>query len=641
MSENNKKICLGCMQEINTDDIKCPHCGFDPNAYKVNPRCLRLGTKLAGKYIIGKVIGEGGFGITYIGWDEKLELPIAIKEFFPPKIASRDTTTGNNTIYVFDGAEEKSFEDGMRRSVKEARSMSKLEAYEGIVSIRDFFNENKTAYIIMEYVDGDTLKKYLEQNGKMSPEDVLKVMKPIMKALEQMHRTGLIHRDVSPDNIMIRRDGQVKLIDFGSARVAQEDDEKSLTIMLKRGFSPEEQYRSKGHQGAWTDIYALCATMYYMLTGKIPPEAMERLANDEYKSLKTYDDVKIDKKIASAIDKGLCVFAKDRYQSMSDLIYDIYGEEEKRVIPKNERMSTGDVSSVGETVLDENSTVLMEDNNKTVLMDDAEKMGKVIGGRNTTLKFNSKKKVMAVIVVICVFVLGGIGVFAAVRSGNRAEKSTDVVSQEKAIKTPTASPSPTAEITATPEIKKMPLPNCVNQKVDTATQQVWNLSKNVNIKTSEVYSDSVPAGVIVSQAPEAGSMVNTDEFIEVTFVVSKGQQLMTIPDVKGKSLSAAKAKLKKSGLKYKTKTKYSSSYSSGKVISQSKKAGTKVKKKTTVHLVVSRGPKPTPKPQATPRPTVRPQRHTTSSSSSSKKSKKSKKKSDFQVLGSDDYVVLD
>ena len=134
-------------------------------------------------------------------------------------------------------------------------------------------------------------------------------------------------------------------------------------------------------------------------------------------------------------------------------------------------------------------------------------------------------------------------------------------------------------------------------------------------------------------------MVNTDEFIEVTFVVSKGQQLMTIPNVKGKSLSAAKAKLKKSGLKYKTKTKYSSSYSSGKVISQSKKAGTKVKKKTTVHLVVSRGP--TPKPQATPRPTVRPQRYTTSSSSSSKKSKKSKKKSDFQVIGSDDYVVLD
>lgn len=333
MSENSKKICLGCMQEINTDDIKCPHCGFDPNAYKVNPRCLRLGTKLAGKYIIGKVIGEGGFGITYIGWDEKLELPIAIKEFFPPKIASRDTTTGNNTIYMFDHADEKSFEEGMRRSVKEARSMSKLEAYEGIVSIRDFFNENKTAYIIMEYVDGETLKEYLKENEKMEPEDVLKVMKPVMKALEQMHRTGMIHRDISPDNIMIRRDGQVKLIDFGAARVAQEEDEKSLTVMLKRGFSPEEQYRSKGHQGPWTDIYALCATMYYMLTGVIPPESMERVLEDKYVSLKEYD-IELDTKIADAIDKGLCVLAKNRYQSMSDLIHDIYGEEEKLVIPK-------------------------------------------------------------------------------------------------------------------------------------------------------------------------------------------------------------------------------------------------------------------------------------------------------------------
>ena len=217
------------------------------------------------------------------------------------------------------------------------------------------------------------------------------------------------------------------------------------------------------------------------------------------------------------------------------------------------------------------------------------------------------------------------------------EKSTDVVSQEKAIKTPTASPSPTAEITATPEIKNIPLPNCVNQKVDVAKQQILAISDEPDIMIDEVYSDSVPAGIVVRQNPEAGSMVREGDFMEVAFDVSKGPKLVTVPSVKGKSLSTAKAKLKKSGLKYKTKTKYSSSYSSGKVISQSKKTGTKVKKKTTVHLVVSRGPKP----QATPRPTVRPQRHTTSSSSSSKKSKKSKKKSDFQVIGSDDYVVLD
>ena len=635
MSENNKKICLGCMQEINTDDIKCPHCGFNPNAYKVNPRCLRLGTKLAGKYIIGKVIGEGGFGITYIGWDEKLELPIAIKEFFPPKIASRDTTTGNNTIYMFDHADEKSFEEGMRRSVKEARSMSKLEAYEGIVSIRDFFNENKTAYIIMEYVDGETLKEYLKENGKMEPEDVLKVMKPVMKALEQMHRTGMIHRDISPDNIMIRRDGQVKLIDFGATRVAQEEYEKSLTVMLKRGFSPEEQYRSKGHQGPWTDIYALSATMYYMLTGVIPPESMERVLEDKYVSLKEYD-IELDTKIADAIDKGLCVLAKNRYQSMSDLIHDIYGEEEKRVIPKKDMASMEVESAVGENVLDDNSTVLMDDENKTVLMDEAEKIDQIVVEKNRIVKFNGKKKILAVIVSLAIVLIGGIFVFTAQNSGDKKEL-TNVASKENAVTTPTTSPTPTVEVTATPEVL---MPNLVNQKIEEITPQIQSIQQGANIKTIEVYSDTVPVGNIVSQLPEAGSLLNQSQPLVVTLEVSKGEELMTVPNVKGKSLTTAKSKLKKSGLKLKTKSKYSSSYSKGKVISQNKKASSKVKKNTTIQLVVSKGPEPTKKPQATPRPTVRPQRPTTSSGKSSKKSKKSNKSSDFQVIGSDDYIEL-
>lgn len=635
MSENNKKICLGCMQEINTDDIKCPHCGFNPNAYKVNPRCLRLGTKLAGKYIIGKVIGEGGFGITYIGWDEKLELPIAIKEFFPPKIASRDTTTGNNTIYMFDHADEKSFEEGMRRSVKEARSMSKLEAYEGIVSIRDFFNENKTAYIIMEYVDGETLKEYLKENGKMEPEDVLKVMKPVMKALEQMHRTGMIHRDISLDNIMIRRDGQVKLIDFGATRVAQEEDEKSLTVMLKRGFSPEEQYRSKGHQGPWTDIYALSATMYYMLTGVIPPESMERVLEDKYVSLKEYD-IELDTKIADAIDKGLCVLAKNRYQSMSDLIHDIYGEEERRVIPKKDMASMEVESAVGENVLDDNSTVLMDDENKTVLMDEAEKIDQIVVEKNRIVKFNGKKKILAVIVSLAIVLIGGIFVFTAQNSGDKKEL-TNVASKENAVTTPTTSPTPTVEVTATPEVL---MPNLVNQKIEEITPQIQSIQQGANIKTIEVYSDTVPVGNIVSQLPEAGSLLNPSQPLVVTLEVSKGEELMTVPNVKGKSLTTAKSKLKKSGLKLKTKSKYSSSYSKGKVISQNKKASSKVKKNTTIQLVVSKGPEPTKKPQATPRPTVRPQRPTTSSGKSSKKSKKSNKSSDFQVIGSDDYIEL-
>ena len=446
----------------------------------------------------------------------------------------------------------------------------------------------------------------------------------------------MIHRDISPDNIMIRRDGQVKLIDFGAARVAQEEDEKSLTVMLKRGFSPEEQYRSKGHQGPWTDIYALCATMYYMLTGVIPPESMERVLEDKYVSLKEYD-IELDTKIADAIDKGLCVLAKNRYQSMSDLIHDIYGEEEKLVIPKKDMASMEVESAVGETVLDDNSTVLMDDENKTVLMDEAEEINPIVVGKNKIVKFNGKKKIFAVIVLLAIVLIGGTFSFIAQNSGNK-EELANVASKENAVTTPTVSPTPTAEITATPEVL---MPNLVNQKIEEITPQIQSIQQGANIKTIEVYSNTVPVGNIVSQLPEAGSLLNPSQPLVVTLEVSKGEELMTVPNVKGKSLTTAKSKLKKSGLKLKTKSKYSSSYSKGKVISQNKKASAKVKKNTTIQLVVSKGPKPTKKPQATPRPTVRPQRPTTSSGKSSKKSKKSNKSSDFQVIGSDDYIELD
>ena len=150
--------------------------------------------------------------------------------------------------------------------------MSRMESNSGIVTVHDYFEENNTAYIIMEYVDGCTMKEYIKANGPMECSKVLHLMKPVMEALENIHSKNMIHRDVSPDNIMIRSDGQLKLIDFGAARIMQEDEEKSFTVMLKRGYTPEEQYRTKGEQGPWTDVYALCATMYYMLTAENLPE---------------------------------------------------------------------------------------------------------------------------------------------------------------------------------------------------------------------------------------------------------------------------------------------------------------------------------------------------------------------------------
>lgn len=317
--KETQRFCYGCMAIIPKDTDICPHCGFRDESYQANPRCLMLGTPLHNRYIVGKVIGEGGFGITYIGWDTVKETPIAIKEYFPSNVASRDCSHGGSTfVYFFNEKDEDIYKNGFDKYTHEAEILQQFDDLDGIVSIHDFFHENNTAYIIMEYIDGITLKEYLQTNGTLSPKETFELMMPVLLALEQIHNKDIIHRDISPDNIMIRIDGAFKLIDFGAARLTNDESGKSLTIILKRGFAPEEQYRTKGKQGPWTDVYALCATMYKMITNHRLPEAMDRLVNDEYIPLEDYQ-LDITKTQCDAITKGLCVNAKDRFQSVKDL----------------------------------------------------------------------------------------------------------------------------------------------------------------------------------------------------------------------------------------------------------------------------------------------------------------------------------
>lgn len=325
MEQRKLKLCLGCMEMIPQEEDRCPLCGFNAKVYQGNPRCLRLGQMLGEKYLIGKVIGEGGFGITYAAWDTVLEMPVAVKEYFPSSIASRDTSYGANTINIFDGRSKDVYEQGLQRYVKEAKNLSKFHYLQGIVSVRDFFYANATAYIVMEFINGVTMKEHMRKVGKIPPEEVIRNLKPVMESLVQIHAKGIVHRDISPDNIMIQKDGSIKLIDFGAARLT-ENGEKSLTVMLKRGFAPEEQYRSKGNQGPWTDVYALCATMYYMMAGKIPPEAMERLLSDELVPVEQLG-LPLDVRKAKAIDKGLAVRAGDRWQTVQELIDVLFGND--------------------------------------------------------------------------------------------------------------------------------------------------------------------------------------------------------------------------------------------------------------------------------------------------------------------------
>lgn len=335
-----RKICTFCAAEA-MENI-CTNCGKDISEYQPAPHHLQPGTILAGKYIVGGVLGEGGFGITYIGRDTILDMTVAIKEYFPSGVVNRNNTISAEVTSPI-GDAITFFEKGKKSFLDEARILAKFSKEQSIVSVRDFFSENNTAYIVMEYLEGVDLKTFIEKNGAMDFKTVVNMLSPVMTALSKIHSQGLIHRDISPANIMILNDGTVKLLDFGAAREVSGADEKSLSILLKPGYAPEEQYRTKGKQGPWTDVYALSATMYKMITGITPDDAMNRLFSDELKT-PTELGITIDPIAEKALLKGLSVTQKERYQSIGDLLKGFQGMESS-VIDNDSKTVYGSVKS--------------------------------------------------------------------------------------------------------------------------------------------------------------------------------------------------------------------------------------------------------------------------------------------------------
>ena len=322
-----------------------------------NLHCLRKGTRLIGRYTIEGVLGQGGFGITYLGIDELHEKKVAIKEFFPQGIVTRNIEY-QDTVTVTYVEEKADYEKGKERFLKEARTMAKFSKDEGIVKALDFFEINNTAYIVMEYLEGITLKQYLRENQRIAPEDLIELLVPLIESLDEIHSQGMIHRDISPDNIMVLPDGRIKLMDFGAARDYTEFGEKSLSIVLKPGYAPPEQYQTHGIQGPWTDIYALCATMYKCITGENPPDAIERVMDDHLKKISAFG-ISVLPQIEEAIIKGMSVAANDRYQNVGDFCEDLYGGYEENSVPEAEESQAEPV--VAEANVETKMDVLTEE----------------------------------------------------------------------------------------------------------------------------------------------------------------------------------------------------------------------------------------------------------------------------------------
>lgn len=307
-------VCSNCFQEIDVAFGACSCCGYDPREdEKRYPLALPHGTVLNGNYILGRVLGQGGFGITYVAQDHRTKTCVAIKEYFPDTVAAR---VGGYTVSPYSSEKEESFQYGKARFLEEARTLAEFAEDPNIVRVYSYFEENDTAYFVMELVGGMSFQQYIEERGGMIGwESAFRILTPVMDALTAVHAKGIVHRDVKPENIFLSSDGTVKLLDFGSARYSLGEKSRSLDVLLTHGFAPWEQYSRYSKQGTYTDVYSLAATFYYTVTGCIPPDSVDRVNEDTLIPLRHFD-AGIPVQIESAIQKALAVYPKDRFQDM-------------------------------------------------------------------------------------------------------------------------------------------------------------------------------------------------------------------------------------------------------------------------------------------------------------------------------------
>ena len=323
-------ICYGCMQHLDEGERVCHRCGYDCSVRHNPEDALPEGAVLSGKYLVGKVIGRGGFGITYLGVDLHLQVRVAIKEYFPAGLSFRSSSYQVSSMSSDGGS--MNFAHGCEAFLNEARMLAKYSS-KNIVHVRDYFNEHDTAYIIMDFVDGKTLGKVAEESGgRIAPDRLLPLMNPLMLQLDKLHNDNVIHRDIKPDNIMLvegepGEENYLVLLDFGAARsFISENLTHNYSSIVTPGFAPLEQYSQNSRQGPYTDVYALSATIYGLITGTNPPTATERVAENVPVPKFNEFGIAVSKNTEDALFHGMELRSADRTQTMRELYNELYGK---------------------------------------------------------------------------------------------------------------------------------------------------------------------------------------------------------------------------------------------------------------------------------------------------------------------------
>lgn len=545
MKVNGRERCVGCMKPL-TAEGRCAYCGLQQDKYRPIPRCLRPGMCLRDRYVLGRVLGEGSFGISYIAWDCLLDTVVAIKEYFPASLVSRHISEEDEdtNVYIYEKRESQKYQESLKKYLGEAKSLSAYYDLDEIVSVRDFFYANNTAYIVMGYVDGISVKEYVEKNGPIEGEKFLRMLEPVIQSLAKVHQTGVLHRDISPDNMLLTRDEKLVLIDFGAARKENINMTRSMTVVFKRGFSPEEQYRTRGQQGAWTDVYALCATAYYALTGKAPDESIQRVLEDDMPSLTEMMDVDLPMQQKRAFMKGMTVDFHHRYQTMDELYQGLYQQGR-----------------------------------------DKKHLGAWLAG--------------AAAVVCCVALLGT-GAVYGLHKHSQAKKD--------AIQTEAPQQTALAEVTTTPyaaDVQEYQMISFKSMTKKEALKALAGQDTELSVQWKYRYSSRIKKGRIVTQSIPAKTRYRGETYSKIVLTISKGKRKTEVPKLTGVSKERARTLLKERKLHW-TWKEVEREGTEGIVASQSRTAGSKVPVGTTIVVTITRKPKQqivaTAQPKATAAP---------------------------------------
>lgn len=332
------KLCMGCMNEIEDNLTTCPLCGFNESTLRQESYYLDPGTIVGGRYIVGRVINYNGHNISYLGMDAQDNKKVVVKEYLPSDFSTR--SQGEKEVTIYSGDAQEQFEHGLSNFLNESSRIQSLGQAEGVAQVYDCIPENDTGYVISQYIEGHTLKEVLESGKKYNVSEAKAIIVQILTGLSKLHPMDVIHCDIAPENIMLAEDGSVKLLNFGATRYVTTANSKSLAIILKQGYAPEEQYRSKGVRGPWTDVYAVAAVMYRMITGITPQESVERTLVDE---LKAPSKLGIDIPVSTenALMNALNVYQEERTASAGVFLQELNSDSVKRIKVKKSKVETG------------------------------------------------------------------------------------------------------------------------------------------------------------------------------------------------------------------------------------------------------------------------------------------------------------